>query len=143
MRHTLPGQSNLSRHNETLGVVSPCADTLCASHSSRGRHPRRRRHRRRRRRRRRRHRRHHHHHHHHHPLQAVFQKSKVQRSQHFLSTFDNLRDAVVSRRDFAESYAKPFKACAKAKAMGVMCAYNQVQRKRGFSAELAQSLMTL
>jgi len=51
MRHTLPGQSNLSRHNE---------------------------------------------------------------------------DAVVSRRDFAESYAKPFKACAKAKAMGVMCAYNQV-----------------
>eukprot|EP00435_Cladocopium_sp_Y103_P047492 s72_g14.t1 len=35
-------------------------------------------------------------------------------------------DAIVSRRDFAESYAKPFKACAKAKALGVMCAYNQV-----------------
>eukprot|EP00490_Sorites_sp_Unknown_P008545 CAMPEP_0114661884 /NCGR_PEP_ID=MMETSP0191-20121206/23571_1 /TAXON_ID=126664 /ORGANISM="Sorites sp." /LENGTH=781 /DNA_ID=CAMNT_0001896107 /DNA_START=83 /DNA_END=2428 /DNA_ORIENTATION=- len=51
MRHTLPGQSNLSRHNE---------------------------------------------------------------------------DAIVTRRDFRESYAKPFKACAKAKALGVMCAYNQV-----------------
>ena len=69
----------------------------------------------------------------------MFQKSNVESSQHFLSTFESLRDAVVSRRDFAESYAKPFKACAKAKAMGVMCAYNQVQRKRGVRAELAKS----
>lgn len=38
-----------------------------------------------------------------------------------------LRNAIVSRCDFAESYAKPFKACAKAKALGVMCAYNQAQ----------------
>lgn len=41
---------------------------------------------------------------------------------------DALRDAIVPRRDFAESYSKPFKACAKAKALGVMCAYNQAFR---------------
>ena len=48
----------------------------------------------------------------------------------FLPNQSNLsrhnEDAIVSERDFAESYAKPFKACAKARAMGVMCAYNQV-----------------
>ncbi|CAE7191884.1 BXL4 [Symbiodinium natans] len=35
-------------------------------------------------------------------------------------------NAHVTARDFAESYAKPWEACAKAQAMGVMCAYNQV-----------------
>ena len=47
-----------------------------------------------------------------------------------------LRNAIVSRRDFAESYAKPFKACAKAKALGVMCAYNQAQ---GLKADVGHS----
>ena len=47
-----------------------------------------------------------------------------------------LRDAIVSRRDFAESYAKPFKACAKAKALGVMCAYNQAE---GAKADVGHS----
>eukprot|EP00913_Durusdinium_trenchii_P020828 g19567.t1 len=35
-------------------------------------------------------------------------------------------DAVVSRRDFLESYDEPWVSCVKAKALGVMCAYNQV-----------------
>ncbi|CAJ1330117.1 unnamed protein product [Effrenium voratum] len=35
-------------------------------------------------------------------------------------------NAIVSARDFAESYSVPWEACAKAKALGVMCAYNQV-----------------
>ncbi|CAK9084846.1 unnamed protein product, partial [Durusdinium trenchii] len=36
-------------------------------------------------------------------------------------------DAVVSRRDFLESYDEPWVSCVKAKALGVMCAYNQAR----------------
>lgn len=75
MRQFLPGQSNLSRHNEPPGT--PLRPT-----------PR-----------------------------IAFEAIGVQSWP--------LRDAIVSSRDFLESYGKPFKACAKAKAMGVMCAYNQ------------------
>lgn len=38
-----------------------------------------------------------------------------------------MRDAVVSRRDFLESYDEPWVSCVKAKALGVMCAYNQAR----------------